>query len=169
MQITRRTLLALTAASAVATGLCAGGTALRWWDAPPGGGYRQLSDGEAAFVRSFGAAAFPGGDFIALDGGSADMDRFFDALLDGMEPLTADLLKLLLQALQRATLPTHGASFTALSVSAQQDALMSWFKSDIADVRAAVTSFIVLLGMGYTTHPDVSPIMSQWHRCGYGR
>lgn len=169
MQITRRTLLALTAASAVATGLCAGGTALRWWDAPPGGGFRQLSADEAAFVRAFSAAAFPGGAFISLDGGEADMDRFFDALLDGMEPLTADLLKLLAQALQRATLLTHGGVFTGLTVDERQEALMGWYHSDVADVRSAVTSFIVLLGMGYTTHPEVSPLMSQWHRCGYGR
>lgn len=169
MQITRRHILALTAASATATAICAGGVALTWWDQPPGIGYTQLADREGAFIRAFSGAAFPGGDVIALSGADADIDRFFDAVLCGMPDLTADLLRLLMQSLERATLLTNGATFTALSFPEQQAVLRSWFTSDVAEIRGAISSLVVLLGMGYTTHPEVSPIMSAWHRCGYGR
>ena len=40
---------------------------------------------------------------------------------------------------------------------------------DLAELRGAASSLTVFLGMGYTTHPDVAPIMARWHRCGYGR
>ena len=62
-----------------------------------------------------------------------------------------------------------GATFTALSLPEQQVVLRSWFTNDVAEIRGAISSLVVLLGMGYTTHPEVSPIMSAWHRCGYGR
>ncbi|MFT4980082.1 MAG: hypothetical protein ACI8S6_005994, partial [Myxococcota bacterium] len=114
MQITRRHLFALSAATAAAAGLCGGGVALRWWDQPSGDSYTQLSDSEASFIRSLSEAAFPGGDFISLGGGDAQLDAFFDVLIEGMEPLTANLLKLLTQALERATLLTDGAHFTSL-------------------------------------------------------
>ena len=169
MKITRRHLLALSAATAAATGLLAGGTVYRWWDQPPDGAFAHLTDDEAAFLRSFSGAAFPSGDTIPLSGADAGIDVFFDAVLGGMPELTGNLLKLLAQALERATLLSHGGHFTALPLDVQQSALKMWMHSDIAEIRGAVTSLVVLLGMGYTTHPEVSPIMSAWHRCGYGR
>ena len=91
MKITRRHLLAFSAATAAATAICGGTIGLRWWDQPPGGGRRQLADAEAAFVQAFAGAAFPAGDFIDLSGADADLDVFFDAVLDGMPAMTADL------------------------------------------------------------------------------
>lgn len=169
MKITRRHILALSAASATATMLCSGGVVMSWWDQPAGRGYQQLSSKEADFLRAFSGAAFPGGDVIALSGADADIDRFFDAVLGGMPSLTADLLRLLMQALERAPLLEHGRPFTGLPQPTQQSVLRRWFTSDVAEIRGATSSLVVLLGMGYTTHPAVSPIMSAWHRCGYGR
>ncbi|MEL6346261.1 MAG: hypothetical protein AAFV53_24335 [Myxococcota bacterium] len=169
MRITRRHLLALTSASAAAATVCAGGIAIRWWDQPAGVGYQALSEHEAAFVRAFGGAAFPGGAVIALDGSDADLDRFFDAMLAAMPALTGNLLKLLIQALDGETMLTHGARYTTLRRQIQQEQLEALRQSRVVAVRNAVDSLIVLLGMGYTTHPSVAPLMSQWHRCGYGR
>ena len=168
MKITRRHLLALSAATVAAGVVCAGGVGLSWWDQPAGAGYQHLSTAEAEFVRAFGGAAFPGGATVALDGSDAGLDHFYDALLDGMPEVTASLLRLLTHALDGAARLGGGGGFTALSRQAQQAHLEAWLQSDIAEVRGAISSLVVLLGMGYTIHPDVAPLMSQWHRCGYG-
>lgn len=169
MKITRRHLLALSAASAAATALCAGGVATQWWAQPADGNHRKLAAEEARFVRGFAGAAFPAGPYIALSGADAGIDDFFDAVLDGMPDITADLLRLLMHALEHAPLPIHGGRFTMLPLDKQQHVLQGWLHHDIAEFRGAVSSLLVLLGMGYTTHPDVAPIMGAWHRCGYGR
>ena len=36
-------------------------------------------------------------------------------------------------------------------------------------MRAVPHRVVVLLGMGFTTHPDNSPTFSAWYGCGYGR
>jgi hypothetical protein len=140
-----------------------------WWDQPPGRGYQQLSAQEAGSLRAFSRAAVPGGGVIALSGADAVIDRFFDAVLGGMPPLTVELLRLLMPALGRAPLLEHDSPFTGLPLPTQQVAPRRWFISDVSGIRGAISSLVVLLGMGYTTHPEVSPIMSAWHRCGYGR
>ena len=120
-------------------------------------------------MRALSGAAFPAGDVIALSGAQADLDIFFDAVLSGLPELTSNLLKLLIEALQHLTLPRHGARFTALSPEAQQVQLSIWLDSDQPELRGAVLSLVVLLAMGYTTHPKIAPLMSTWHGCGYGR
>lgn len=169
MKITRRHLLAMSAASAAAVSVCAGGVGMSWWNQPPGAGFAQLSEAEATFLRAFSGAAFPGGDFIALDGQDAELDVFFDVTLSTMPELTANLLKLLMQGLERWTVISTGHVFSHLPRDAQQAQLAAWLGHDVAEVRSAISSLVVLLGMGYTTHPAVAPVMGQWHRCGYGR
>ena len=169
MAITRRHLLAAATATAAAAAVCAGGIGASWWDTDPGTGFDNLSATEATFVRSISAAAFPAGQMIDLSGGDADLDHFFDEMISGMPSLTGDLLKLLVNALEHLTVPTHGARFTLLPLDARQAALDGWLSSGQAEVRGAVQSLVIMLAMGYTTHPDVAPTMASWHRCGYGR
>lgn len=169
MAITRRHLLAASAGIAAAAAACAGGVGLRWWDAPAGAAWVNLAEEEVRLVRALAGAAFPAGAFIDLSGADADLDRFFDAMLSGMPELTGDLLKLLAQALEHFTLATHGARYSTLTLAEQQAQLESWLSSSRPELRGAVMSIVVLLGMGYTTHPDVAARMSPWHGCGYGR
>ncbi|MFT5685333.1 MAG: hypothetical protein ACI8RZ_006284 [Myxococcota bacterium] len=169
MAITRRHLLAASAGIAAAAAVCAGGIGIRWWDAPPGAGRVNLSDDEAALVRALSGAAFPAGKFIELSGGDVNLDRFFDAMLSGMPKLTGDLLKLLTNALEHFTLATHGTRYSVLSLADQQAQLDGWLTSDRHELRGAVQSVVILLGMGYTTHPEVAALISPWHGCGYGR
>jgi hypothetical protein len=168
MQITRRHLLALSAATAAAGALFVGGTVARWWDQPPSAPFVALSDPEARFVRAWAAAAFPGGEVLATDGGTAGLDRFFDATLSHLPDTQRKLLKLLIHALDTGTIAFAGSSFTALS---PEDARVVFHKlsaHDLAELRGAASGLTVLLGMGYTVHPDVAPMMARWHRCGYG-
>ena len=129
----------------------------------------HLSKDEAEFVRALSGAAFPAGDVITLSGADADLDRFFDAMLSGMPALTGDLLKLLIQALENLSVLLAGGRFTTLSMNTQQALVEGWLTNDQTELRSAVQSLVVLLSMGYTTHPEIAPLMSSWHRCGYGR
>ena len=168
MQITRRHLLALGAATAAAGALGVAGTAVSWWDQAPDAPLTALSQAEAAFVRAWAAAAFPGGAVLATDGGSAQLDRFFDATLTHLPATQRKLLKLLLHAIDTGTIAMAGSRFTALEPSRARAVFHRLSDHELAELRGAASSLTVLLGMGYTTHPDVAPVMARWHRCGYG-
>ncbi len=118
-------------------------------------------------VRAWGAAAFPGGETVALDGGDAQLDRFFDALLGALPPTQAKLMKLLLHALDAAALPLAGGAFTRLAPAEARSVFHALIDSDIAEVRGAVLGLTTLLGAGFTTHPEVAPGLARLHRCGY--
>lgn len=169
MAVTRRHLLAASAGIAAAVAACAGGIGMQWWDQPPGASLKHLSEDEAEFVRAISGAAFPSGEVIDLSGADADLDRFFDAMLSGMPALTARLLKLLIQALEDLSVLLASGRFTTLPLATQQSLVEGWLSSDQAELRSAVQSLVVLISMGYTTHPEIAPMMSRWHRCGYGR
>ena len=145
-----------------------GGLYIRWWDQEPSDPYARLSDEEVRIVRAFASAAFPSTQAIALDGYDADLDRFFDTMLMHVPTPTAKLLKLLLHGLDSATVLTHGATFSTLEKSEKMQALEGWLQHDLAEVRNATQSLVLLLGMGWSTHPKVAPFMQRMHNCGYG-
>lgn len=168
MPITRRHLLALGAATAAAGAIGVGGTLAHWWNQAPTAPFQALSDAEATFVRAWAGAAFPPGDVLSTDGAEAGLDRFFDLTLTHLPDIQRSLLKLLIHALDTGSIAMAGASFTALSPTDARQAFHRFHAHDLAEVRGAAQSLTVLLGMGYTTHPDVAPTMARWHRCGYG-
>jgi hypothetical protein len=168
MRITRRHLLALSAATAAVGAIGSGGIALRWWDQPAQAPLHTLSGEEAAIVRAIAGTAYPSTETIPLDGSTAGLDRFFDSLLSHMPAQTARMLKLLLHGLDGGCVLSHGGRFSRLSPSVQQDALTSWLGHDLSEIRNASQSLILLLGMGWTIHPEVEPTMQRLHSCGYG-
>lgn len=169
MQITRRQVLAAMAAVPVAGALGVGTTAYRWWDRPPGAGLLQLSDDEHDFVQAFAEAWMPGGGDPALSGADAQLGRFLDGILDGMDPPGARQLKLLLQALDDLTLPTRLSAFRDLSLPDRSEVLHGWLHHEQWLLRNGAVALLVLVGVGYTTHPDVVGILQPHFRCGYGR
>ena len=168
MPITRRHLLALGAATAAAGAVTAGGTLHHWWDQPPTSAFRALSAPEAAFVRAWAGAAFPPGSTLDVDGATAGLDRFFDATLTVLPDTQRKLIKLLLHALDTGCIAFAGRRFTALPVDHARRVFHQLSEHDLAELRGAASTLTVLLGMGYSTHPDVAPVMARWHRCGYG-
>lgn len=168
MPISRRHLLALGAATAAAGALGVGGTLVRWWDRSPTEPFQALSASEARFVRAWAGAAFPPGPTLATDGATAGLDHFFDTTLTHLPDTQRKLLKLLLNALDTGVIALAGSRFTHLEPAAARRAYHHLFDHDLAELRGAAQSLTVLLGMGYTTHPDVAPAMARWHRCGYG-
>ena len=169
MQISRRHLLALSAGTAAVGAIGTGGVLISWWDQPAEDPYLSLSAKEGAFVRAWSGAAFPATQTIPLAGSNAGLDRFFDQMLQSVPSEMENLLKLLLNGLDALPSPSHSASFRELTQSDQRDLFDSWSKSDVGAFRSAVQSLTLLLGMGWSTHPDVAPFMQKLHSCGYGR
>ena len=169
MHITRRHLLALTAGTAAAGAIGAGGLVISWWNQPADQPYRHLTSSESAFVRAWSSTAFPATKLISLDGSSANLDRFFDEMLGAMPGDTDKLLRLLLNGLNNLPLTSHATPFHKLPKAAQAELFDNWSHSNVSAFRSAIQSLTLLLGMGWSTHPDVSPFMEKMHSCGYGR
>ena len=169
MKVTRRHVLAAAAAVPAAAALGAGGLALRWYDKPPGSGLSILSDDEYAFTQAFAEAWMPPGGTPALSVADADLGRWFDELLGSMAPTQQTLLKVLLQALDDMPVLTDGSRFVSLALERRTELVARWSTSNNAMFRAAISGLIVLLGMGWTTHPDVAPGLAHMFRCGWSR
>lgn len=168
MKISRRHLLAATAAVAVAGTLSVGGLALHWWDQPPDAPYRALSADEAELTRALAAAAYPPGGEPALSGAEAGLDRFLDEVLLAMPAFQRQGLKALLHLLgQLPRLDGRGA-LLSLPEGQREALVLSWLDHEQALIRQAAQSVIVLLAMGYALHPQASPFFSGLTGCGYG-
>ena len=134
MQITRRHLLALSAATAAAGALGTGGLVLHWWNQPATEPYSVLNDSEAAFVNAWSGVAFPATSSTSVGGHQAGLDRFLDGILQRMPPTTASLLRVLINGLNAASIPVHGRSFVDLSSDDQLDCFESWTHSNISGI-----------------------------------
>jgi len=169
MRVTRRHLLALAAGTTAAAAVTGGAIVASWWDAPADAPYSILTADEASFLRAWSGAAFPATDTLTLAGEDAGLDRFFDEMLSHTPSEATTLLRLLINALNGATVIGHGASFTALTPAGRSEVFESWTHSEVAHFRSATQSLVLLLGMGWSTHPEVAPHMRLLHSCGYGR
>ena len=165
MNLSRRQLLALSAATALAgTGAVVGS----WWNPAPNQGFSCLSLEEALFLDAVAEAAFPKGGDPELGGGEAGVSWYVDALLTGMEPLQRNLLRLSLHAFDAETLPLYGSHFRNLPPSSAQAMLKSWMNSEIPEVRNAFSSVYLFVGMAFTSHPQIAERLSPSFRCGFG-
>ena len=169
MRITRRHLLALSAGTTAAAALMAGGVATQWWDHPPDAPLSVLKTEEARFLRAWAGTAYPATPDIPLKSAQAGLDRFFDDMLQTMPEDSAKLLRLLFNALDALTLPTDGTAFSLLPPARQSEVFEAWIHSDVDPFRSATQSLVLLVGMGWSTHPEVAPHMLKLHSCGYGR
>jgi hypothetical protein len=172
MKITRRHVLAASALAAGAGAVGAtviGGTAASWWKRPAAEGYKVLSEEEGAFLRAFADTAYPATTAIPHAGGTLDLDRYVDANLSHMAETQRNLVKVLLHALDSWPMPARRQGFVALDAPQRAEVLHHWLTHFRGEVRQAATSLVLLVGMGYTTHPDVAPFFAALHQCGYAR
>lgn len=163
MRITRRHVLAIGAAFAAASAVGVAGVGLSWWDQPADADYRTLSGEEAALLRAYAEALYPGGGEPELSGLEANLDRFVDEVLSHMPEFSAKGTKLLCHAVEAL-----GGGFTAKPLHERQALVLEWLQHPIAEVRSVAQSLVLLLGMGYTTHPAAVDYFSAMTRCGYG-
>ena len=153
----------------VAGGLAAGTTAWRWWDRPAADGLLALSSDEHDFTQALAEAWMPAGGDPPLSGADAQLGRFLDQVVDGMPPAGGRELKLLLQALDDLTLPTRLSPFRGLPLEVRQAILHGWLHHDQWLLRNAATALLVLIGVGWTIHPEVVGILRPHFRCAFGR
>ena len=168
MMLSRRQLIKICAAVGISSGIGISALGFRWWDVPAGVPYRKMSIEEATVLTIIAHAAFPPGPIIAQNANDLKIDRFFDHLLSNMPMVQTKLLKLLLNALNTAPYLEIKSSLSSQSSIEQQEQVEKWLNHPNYLFRNAVTSLVILIGMGYTAHPEVSPYFSQMHQCGYG-
>ena len=168
MKLTRRQLIQWSGVLGLASAAAVGITVASWWDTDADAPYFNLNELEGKVVNAVSGAAFPAGDIIDLDGETANLDRFFDEVLSSMSLENRTLLKLLLETIERSTLPTHMTYFSDLTSQDRQQCIEGWLQHSNHLVRGAIQSLIVLLGMGYTAHPAASTTLSRYFRCGFG-
>lgn len=169
MMLTRRHVLAAMAAVPVAGALGGGSLALRWYNKGPAAGRILLSSDEYDFIQSLAEAWMPPGGVPALSGADADLGAWFDELLTHMAPNQQTLLKLLVQILDDVPLVTDASTFRGLSLPRRVELLGEWLDASNPLFRAGVSGVIVLIGMGWTTHPDVAHVLAPRFRCGWSR
>lgn len=169
MKLSRRQLLKISLLGSTAIALTGGGLVWSWWDTPPDTPYQLLNSEEAQMVQALSEAAFPAGKTIDLAGKDAKLDYFFDKLLFGMTRENQKLLKLLLHALNHLAVPSQGKYFLNCSETTQRQLVENWLNDDSYLFRSAMQSVIVLLSMGYTSHPKASKLLGQYFRCGFGQ
>ena len=165
----RRHLIAIAGLAAISGPTLVGVQLYQWWDVPPDAPYHLLHTHEAKMVQHICRAMFPAGEEITVDGGDLYLERFFDQLLLTLGETEQKLIKLFLQFIDKMSyLSEYRAPFLELSVQQQQHFLEGQLQSSNYLVRNAFLSIITLLGMGYTSHPQISPRIAIYHRCGYG-
>lgn len=169
MKLTRRHVVAAVAAIPAAGALCGGGLYARWWDRPPGAGRLRMSEDEYDFVQAIAEAWLPPGGTPALSGREADLGGFLDGVLAGMTDAAGNELRVLLQALDDLTWPTHGAAYRSLPLAERTLVLKGWLHSDLWLLRNATQAVLVLMGTGYSTHPEVAAVLRPMFPCGLSR
>ncbi|MBX2799962.1 MAG: twin-arginine translocation signal domain-containing protein [Myxococcales bacterium] len=166
--ITRRAALAAVACAGVAGGVGAV-TALRWWDRAPGEALVWLSADEHDFVQAVAEAWMPRGGTPSLSGADAQLGSFVDGVLEGMAPSAARETKLLLQALDDLPVVTRLRPYRRLPLHSRAEVLQGWLQSSLWPLRTGATALMMLIGLGWTTHPEVASIFQPHFGCGYGR
>ena len=169
MAISRRALLKASAALGGAITLAGGATVAHWWDQAARPGWLCLSEAEQRFLCAFADTVFPPGGEPAISGSEAGATEVFDAVVGAMAPDQRNALKLFLNALNASTRPTHLRAFEQLGPEHRDEVLTDWEHHPISEWRNAIQSLKILVGIGFTTHPDVAALISPHFLLGYGR
>lgn len=168
MNVTRRHVAAALAALPLIGAMGAGGLYLRWWDRPPGAAHQALSDDEYATIQALAEAWMPAGGLPHLSGADAKVGVFVDDLVAHLPHPERELIKLLIQALDDATLPRHFAGFRSLDRETRTMVVKKWLASDVIEERTAVRALLLLIAEGWVQHPDVLAALGGEFPCGYG-
>lgn len=172
MRPTRRQLLIALGGVGATLGAVGAGSAVlvhRWYDRERGQGYTNLSLEEAAVLRAFAGAIWPITAHTEISGEDANLDHFFDEIIGVWPETTRDMMRVLINALDDLSALEAGAGLPALDPLARTALLMGWHDSEIPELRSAVQSLVVLLGQGWSTHPDLKGPVRGLYKCGYGR
>lgn len=165
--VNRRTFLVAFGGTAAAF---ASGVALRtsfWWDQTPATSLKILSQHEVNIIQTMGEAMFPG-DLGMPAGNTVGLPEFMDDYLANIPELTANLLRLLLHAIDdMAVMADFGTTrFHKRPLDERIAILQAWDSSWLGPRRGAFTSIKILLAMGYCEHPAVIQAAGITYTCG---
>ncbi len=169
LRITRRQVLATSAALATATVAVSAGRVASWWDRDPAEGWLALGPHEVELVDALAEAMFPQGGTPFLSGKDAGLARYFDGIMAVMDSPTDKLLRLLLHALDDWAFLEVGTPYARLPLEARIERLQLWLRHDSHLVRGALNGLVIFLGMGYCGHPEVKAAAGWIFPCGYER
>jgi len=165
----RRHLIRLASLSLISGGALLSTGIYQWWNIPPDKPYKLLSSKEGLMILAISGAMFPKGEEISWSGDELQLDRFFDQLLLELGETEQQLIKFFLHFIDKsAYLSENQSAFLDMDIHKRQVFLESWLQHSNHLLRNALLSIVTLLGMGYTSHPLVSPRLAMYHRCGFG-
>ena len=165
----RRHLIRLASLSVISGGAILATGVYQWWNIPPDKPYRLLNREEALLIVAISGAMFPNGEEIPHSGEDLQLDRFFDQLLLELGETEQKLIKFFLHLIENsAYLSDNHRNFLDMNMNQRQAFLEGWLQHSNHLLRNAFLSIVTLLGMGYTSHPLVSPRLAIYHRCGFG-
>lgn len=157
------------------TALFVGSVAYRvggvWWDQTPHGDYDMLSAREAEIADSIADAMFPGDHLGMPNGTEVGVVATFDRYLKAIDPLKANLLRLLLHAIDEMAI-FSGLSMTPFrrrSRRERREILNSWDDSRLNARKEAFMGVKVIMSMGYCESPRVIEAAGIDYECGAWR
>ena len=153
-------------------GLLLGSAALRvrtaWWTQPSSDEFHILSSREADIARAIIDAMFPGDHLGMPNGNDVDVIRTLDNYLHAIPPSKANLLRLLLHAIDDVARPA-GARFRPFRRRTRQeriDLLARWDQSRLSARQEAFQALKIILCMGYCESPRVIRAARFDYTCG---
>lgn len=164
----RRTFLKALGGTALAA---LSGGALRvggfWWDQASVQGMKVLSAHEVAIVQTIAEAMFPG-DLGMPAGHTVGLPEFMDDYFANIPPTTANLLRLLLHAIDdMAFFADFGvARFHTRPLEERIAILKAWDESWLGPRRSVFSSVKILFAMGYCEHAAVIGAAGITYTCG---
>lgn len=152
-------------------GLAVGSAAWRvggvWWDQKPGEGRQVLSGDEVQIAESIAEALFPG-DHEMPAGDEVGVIETLDGYLAAIPSQKANLLRLLLHAIDEMAVPSDlGLTrFRNRSLEERIEILNAWDDSWIGVRREAFEALKMVLSMGYCESPQVLEAAGIDYECG---
>lgn len=165
MPITRRQLLAATAACAALAG---SGGVLAHLPAPAAG-RRLLSATELQVVAALADAFFPPGNPVGVAGAAVDVAGELDRMLaQDLDPVVAPVFRHLLRGLEYGAAATHGARFSQLERPAREDILAEWSGPGVLPRRMAYDVLKTCVGWAWFNAPAVRASLGWQSDCHVG-
>lgn len=166
----RRNFLILSGLST--TGVLAGSAAFRvgrfWWDQEPAKTYQVLSAHEALVAEAVVDTLFPGDHLGMPNGNDVGVVEVFDDYLGALDPHMANLLRLLLHAIDDLAI-TSGLAMTRFHLRPRQERieiLNGWDTSRLKARREVFKGLKMIFSMGYCESPRVIRAAGIDYECG---
>jgi len=170
----RRDFLAIAGVGGLATFI--GSSAYRvtqWWHQPTAASRNVLSETEASITGAILDAMFPGdSDAYAAEnrlpnGRDTDALEYFDWYLDRLDRRSANLIRLLLHAIDEIAF-FRGLQFRRFRKRPRDqrvEILKNWDESSLGVRRSAFRAMKLALAGGYFNDPDVRRAIGIYHTC----